>query len=69
MYEVSRGDVDVLRLDEDLMVMRWRIERLLTLGYEFGRAASLAMSQVDVHDLERLIRKGCPRDTAVRIAV
>lgn len=68
MYEVSRGDVDVLRLDEDLMVMRC-IERLLTLGYEFGRAASLAMSQVDVHDLERLIRKGCPRDTAVRIAV
>jgi hypothetical protein len=31
-------------------------------------AASLALSEVDVHELERLIGNGCPPATAVRIA-
>jgi hypothetical protein len=48
--------------------VRWRTERLFALGYEFPRAASLAISGVDVHELERLIGKGCLRETAVRIA-
>jgi hypothetical protein len=55
-------------LDAELIVMRWRIERLVGLGYEPPEAASLAISEVDIHDLERLIGKGCPPATAVRIA-
>jgi len=31
-------------------------------------AAFLAISQIDVHELERLIGSGCPPATAVRIA-
>jgi hypothetical protein len=55
-------------LDNELVVTRWRTERLVGLGYEPPEAASLAVSEVDVHELERLIGKGCPPATAVRIA-
>ena len=56
------------RLDDDLTVVRWRTERLIALGYELREAAFLAISRVDIHELERLIEKGCPPATAVRIA-
>ena len=55
-------------LDDELVVTRWRTERLVRLGYELREAASLALSEVDVHELERLIGNGCPPATAVRIA-
>ena len=55
-------------LDDELIVMRWRTERLVGLGYELAEAASLAISEVDVHELERLIGNGCAPATAVRIA-
>jgi hypothetical protein len=55
-------------LDDDLRLLRWRTERLLALGYELRRAASLATSQIDIQELERLIGKGCPPETAVQIA-
>ena len=56
------------QLDDDLTVVRWRTERLIALGYELREAAFLAISRVDIHELERLIGKGCPPATAVRIA-
>jgi hypothetical protein len=62
------GQIDFRRLDDDLTVLRWRTERLLGLGYELPRATLLAVSRVDIHDLERLITNGCPPDTAARIA-
>lgn len=68
MRERDSHEAEMLVLHEELTVMRWRTERLLALGYEFRRAASLATSEVDIHELERLIRRGCPRETAVRIA-
>jgi hypothetical protein len=55
-------------LDDELIVMDWRTERLVGLGYNLPEAASLVLSEVDVHELERLIGKGCPPTTAVRIA-
>ena len=55
-------------LDDELMVVRWRTQRLTALGYELPGAALLAFSDVDVHELERLIGKGCPPATALRIA-
>jgi hypothetical protein len=67
------GELDTLdsewrHLDDELSILRWRTERLVELGYELRQAAFLALSQVDVHELERLIGKGCPPETAVRIA-
>jgi hypothetical protein len=61
-------DTDWLRLDEELTVVRWRTERLLELGYGLREAAGLALSEIDIHELERLIALGCPPETAVRIA-
>jgi hypothetical protein len=55
-------------MDDDLTVLCWRTERLIALGYELREAAYLAIADVDVHELERLIGKGCPTQTAVRIA-
>jgi hypothetical protein len=66
--ELDNREIESLRLDEELTVMRWRTERLVELGYALGEAARLALSEVDVHELERLIAKGCPLDLAVRIA-
>jgi hypothetical protein len=59
---------DWRRLDDDLNVLHWRTERLIDLGYSRRKAARLAATSVDTHELERLIRMGCPPDTAVRIA-
>ena len=61
-------DSEWRRLDDDLTVLRWRTERLVALGYELREAAFLAISQIDVRELERLVWSGCPPATAVRIA-
>lgn len=53
---------------EDELIVRWRTERLLALGYGLRQAASLALSPIDIHELERLIGKGCPPETAIKIA-
>jgi hypothetical protein len=62
------NDSDWRRLDDDLKLVRWRTDRLLALGYPLREAASLALSDVDVHELEHLIAKGCTTETAARIA-
>ncbi len=56
------------RLDEDREVLRWRTEYLAALGFGVREAAFLAISRIDVHEVERLVGKGCPLETAVRIA-
>jgi len=66
--ELDILDGEWRRLEDDLRVLRWRSERLLALGYERREASLLAVSQVDIHELERLIVKGCPPETAVQIA-
>lgn len=68
MDELDALESELRSLDDDLTVLRWRTERLLALGYELRQAAFLAISEVDVHELERLIGSGCPPATAVRIA-
>ena len=68
MDEMNMVDVDWRRLDEELDVFRWRSQRLLGIGYEPEKAAGLASSHVDIHELEHLIANGCPLETAVRIA-
>jgi hypothetical protein len=59
---------DWRRLDDHLNVLHWRIQRLIDLGYSRRKAARLAATSIDTHELERLIRMGCPPLTAVRIA-
>ena len=68
MEEVNTLEVDLRRLDQELDVIHWRTRRLLGIGYGPDEAARLALSPVDIHELERLIGTGCPLETAVRIA-
>lgn len=67
MDELNALD-DWAKLDDEWNVLNWRSERFRSLGYELGEAARLATSNVDLHELERLIAKGCPPNTAIRIA-
>ena len=65
---MTPGDIDWHDVEDELRVLHWRTERLTALGYEAPRATFLAWSGVDIHELERLIARGCPLTTAVRIA-
>lgn len=44
--------------------VRWRRQRMISLGADAELAATIADSDVDVHDIERLIKAGCPLDVA-----
>ena len=65
---MADADNEVRRLDDELGILRWRTERLIALGFDSGRATVLACSPIDIHELERLISRGCPPATAARIA-
>jgi hypothetical protein len=67
MDEVNILDVEWRQLDDELEVIRWRTQRLLKIGYELREAARLALSRIDIHEVEGLVGKGCPLETAVRI--
>lgn len=44
--------------------IKWRTQRMLSLGAGAELAADIANSNVDVHDIERLLGAGCPLDLA-----
>jgi hypothetical protein len=48
-------------------VVLWRFQRSLEMGFEGRLADRIAVSQIDLHQLERLISSGCPPGTAYRI--
>ena len=53
MDELDVRETDWLRIDDDLRLARWRTDRLLALGYELRNAARLAVSSIDIDELER----------------
>jgi hypothetical protein len=42
----------------------WRTQRMVSLGADVELAAKIASSEADVHDIERLLKAGCPLDLA-----
>lgn len=48
-------------------VYAWRRDRFLHLGVDESRAADLAHSPVDWHELDRLLAAGCPLELALEI--
>lgn len=49
-------------------VLRWRFEQLLGAGYDAETAVALARRvEIDLHLAVRLLRNGCPLETAVSI--
>lgn len=53
--------------EETRRLLEWRRERLLRLRVSPLLAELGAVGRVDLHELERLIARGCPPDTAVEI--
>jgi hypothetical protein len=42
----------------------WRTQRMVSLGADAELAATIANSDVDVHDIARLLKAGCPLELA-----
>lgn len=53
--------------DEDARVVGWKLERLTELGLDPDTAEWIALSDVDWHDAERLIRNGCRPELVAEI--
>jgi hypothetical protein len=44
--------------------IRWRTQRMVSLGADAELAAKVADSDADVHDIERLLKAGCTLELA-----
>jgi xanthine/CO dehydrogenase XdhC/CoxF family maturation factor len=56
------------REQRDVEVLRWRFEELRRAGFETEDALIVAAdAKIDLHLATRLLRRGCPPDTALRI--
>jgi hypothetical protein len=51
----------------DEQVVLWRVQRSQEMGFRTRLAERIAVSPIDLHELERLISWGCPQSTAYRI--
>jgi hypothetical protein len=53
---------------EQARLRQWRVQRLLTAGFELALAERLARQEnVDLHELLELVDRGCPPALAARI--
>ena len=67
---LRRAAVDEGQRRNSPTVVRWRFDRLVDAGYEPEAASKLAERlEVDLHEAVRLLHRGCPPATAVRILV
>ena len=56
--------------DPAARVLSWRIEQLISVGYDGDAAFVLAFDRnVDLHEAAELVHRGCPPETAFRILV
>ncbi len=52
----------------ETLVVSWRAESLVRAGFAVPAAVNLAASKhVDLHAAVRLVERGCPPETALRI--
>ena len=68
----SEGDEPMLvspaRPCEDELVRAWRVGRAERLGYVQAEAEAIALDlTIDLHLLERLLKRGCNPELALRI--
>jgi len=42
----------------------WRVQRMVSLGADTELAATIAHSDADIHDIERLLKAGCTLELA-----
>jgi hypothetical protein len=67
---MTAAQFEQLEAPEVEAVLRWRFEALLRAGYDAGNAMILASHvEVDLHDATRLLERGCPPETAMKIVL
>lgn len=54
----AKSDTVIIRAPDGPEI-RWRTQRLMSLGADADLAATIAASNVDVHDIARLLKAGC----------
>jgi hypothetical protein len=65
---MSAAELDVHIETESERIQRWRAEELERAGYDGVDAVELAVRpDVDLHFAVKLLERGCPADTALRI--
>ena len=47
--------------------IKWRTRRMVSLGATTELATTIANSHVDLHDIDRLLKAGCPLELAWKI--
>ena len=52
---------------KDLGVFLWRFQRSMEMGFGRRLAGRIAVTEIDLRELERLVSLGCPRRMAYRI--
>jgi rRNA processing protein Krr1/Pno1 len=56
--------------DPAAKVLGWRIEQLIAAGFDSDAAFVLALDRnVDLHEAIKLVGRGCPPATALRILI
>jgi hypothetical protein len=55
------------RFSMDERILEWRLERLSKAGFTGEVLFEVALAGVDLVAAERLVRRGCPVETAARI--
>jgi hypothetical protein len=50
--------------EEAVRVFHWRVRRFLDLGFTLRQARTLAGGEAEWHNAEKLLGRGCSRETA-----
>jgi hypothetical protein len=54
--------------EKEALVLEWRVETLVRAGFTHDAALDLAFTRHgDLHEAVRLVKRGCPAATALRI--
>ena len=65
MVETSRGtDETVIIRAPGGEEIRWRTQRMVSLGADAALAETIAASDADIHDIDRLLQAGCSLELA-----
>jgi hypothetical protein len=68
MKTLLEGAATLIRDPIETLVVHWRAETLARAGFAAPAAVNLAVSKhVDLHAAVRLVERGCPPETALRI--
>jgi hypothetical protein len=61
--DINTDDTVIIR-GPDSAEISWRTRRMTSLGADAELAATIAQSDADVHDIERLLKAGCSLELA-----